>query len=252
LKPAPGSQFQAHVSVACDRASRLWAAWDESGPEWGKDAGYLYQKTGATRLYASRRFEVRCLVDGQWKEPAGSLDDVLRQDMKEFNELPQLQPDGEGRMWLAFRHRTARRPREDGWAAQGRWDVFATAWLGDRWLPPIELPHSGGRNDMRTSLQRDRDGGVYFAYASDNRGWLPPGMTPKNLDIAVSRLVAAPPPVDSKFAPPPGPPLPGRELIHPRERDQIARIRNYKVEAGGKTFHIYRGDLHRHTDISSD
>ena len=47
--------------------------------------------------------------------------------MKEYNELPQLQDDGEGRMWLAFRHRTCRHPRIDGWAIQARWDVFATA-----------------------------------------------------------------------------------------------------------------------------
>ena len=32
----------------------------------------------------------------------------------------------------------------------------------------------------------------------------------------------------------------------------MARIRSYKVESGGKTYRIYRGDMHRHTDISSD
>ena len=37
--------LQAHVSLACDRDGRLWAAWDESGPQWGKDTGYLYQNS---------------------------------------------------------------------------------------------------------------------------------------------------------------------------------------------------------------
>ena len=40
--------------------------------------------------------------------------------------------------------------------------------------------------------------------------------------------------------------------VHPREREQVARIRSYKIEQGGKTYRIYRGDLHRHTDISVD
>jgi len=153
---------------------------------------------------------------------------------------------------MAFRHRTTRNPRADGWAAAGRWDVVATAYLGDGWLAPFELPHSGGRNDMRTSSQRDRAGQVYFAYASDNRGHAPPAMGPRNLSIAVSRLGNAPPPREIKLRESRLPASAEIALVHPNEKQQVARIRNYKVEAGGKTYHIYRGDLHRHTDISSD
>src|SRR4029078_10290781 len=40
--------------------------------------------------------------------------------------------------------------------------------------------------------------------------------------------------------------------VHPRESEQVRRIRDYKIKSGGKTSHIYRGDLHRHTDISND
>src|SRR5262249_56735684 len=93
LKPEESPNFGAHVSLACDRAGRLWAAWDESGPEWGKDTGYLYQSSPATRLYASRQIVIRCLVDGGWKEPAGSFSEVLGPEMKEYLELPQLQED---------------------------------------------------------------------------------------------------------------------------------------------------------------
>jgi hypothetical protein len=251
LSPEKNGLFGAHASLACDRNGRLWAAWDESGSQWGKDSGYLYQHTGGTRLYQSRSIRIKCLANGRWLEPAAGFVNVLPPDMKEFNELPQLQADSDGRMWMAFRHRTARNPRADGWAAQGRWDVFATAYLGDRWLAPCELPDSGGRNDMRASSQRDHDGHVYFAYASDHRGQGPPAMGPRNLSIAVSRLGNAPPPVEAKFKESGSPPA-DVILVHPDEKQQVARIRNYKVEAGGKTYHIYRGDLHRHTDISQD
>jgi hypothetical protein len=46
--------------------------------------------------------------------------------------------------------------------------------------------------------------------------------------------------------------FPKVQLVHPQETEQVARIRGYKVRAGGKTYRIYRGDLHRHTDLSVD
>jgi hypothetical protein len=250
LTPQESPLFGAHCSLACDKAGRLWAAWDESGANWGKDDGFLYQASPGTRLYASRRVRVLCLVNGKWRMPVADFNAVLPPEAREFNELPQLQDDTEGRMWLAIRHRTCRRPRIDGWAIQARWDVYATAFLGDRWTTPVELPHSGGRNDMRTSSQRDPDGNVYFAYASDNRGWLPLPMPPQNLSIAVSRLGGAGPVAEARLDTPAD--VKNVAPIHPREKEQVARIRGYKVEAGGKTYHIYRGDLHRHTDISAD
>lgn len=254
LHPEDSPLFAAHVSLACDKGGRLWAAWDESGPQWGKDTGFLYggqYRTDSTRLYASRALRIKCLDGGKWLEPAADLYALLPADMKEYNEYPQLEGDTEGRMWLAFRHRTCRRPRDDGWAAQGRWDVYATAYLGDRWLAPVELPGSGGRNDMRISSQHDPKGSVYFAHATDNRPWLLPGMPPRNHNVAVSRFSGAPAAGAMKLAERKRD-YPITAPVHPREAEQVARIRNYKVEAGGKTYRIYRGDLHRHTDISGD
>jgi len=254
LTPEVTPLFQAHVSLACDKDGRLWAAWDEAGPQWGKDTGFLFggdKRTDTSRLYASRGIRVRCLAQGKWLDPAKDLKDSLPAGMQEYIELPQLQADLDGRIWLAFRHRACRRPRQDGWAAQGRWDGFITAFLGDRWMPPLELPFSGGRNDMRFSSQRDRDGNVYFAYASDNRPWTLPGMPPRNHHVAVSSFKGGP-----KVAPPmlgeTPRKLPDIKLVHPREKEQVARIRSYKIVASGKTYKIYRGDLHRHTDISTD
>jgi hypothetical protein len=105
---------------------------------------------------------------------------------------------------------------------------------------------------MRTDSQRDRDGNVYFAYASDNRVWQLPGMLPRNHSIAVSRLSGAarpgrPPSAGEQRSPPPE-----AVRVHPREKEQVARIRGYKIETGRETYRIYRGDLHRHTDISGD
>jgi hypothetical protein len=251
LAPEDSPRFGAHVSLACDGDGRLWAAWDEAGQQWGKDSGYLYKDSSGNRLYHSRAVRIRCLADGKWLEPAAPFAAMLSSDMKEFNELPQLQYDNAGRMWLTFRHRTARIPRADDWAAQGRWDVFATAYLGNRWLPPIPLAETAGRNDMRASSQRDRDGNVYFACAADNRGWLRPSTLPQNLSISVSRLSHAAKPAVMQLVEPKSL-LEAVRVVHPNEKEQVARIRGYKIEQSGKTYRIYRGDLHRHTDISND
>jgi hypothetical protein len=256
LAPEESPLFGAHVSLACDRVGRLWAAWDVSGPQWGKDTGYLYGgggRTDTTRLYASRDVRIKVLADGKWLEPAADWHAMLPEGMREYNELPQLQADEEGRMWLAFRHRTCRHPRADGWAVQGRWDSYATACLGDRWLSPVPLPQSGGRLDMRLASGHDGDGGVYFAHATDHRGWVPPAMLPGNHNVAVSRLAGAARPrtgamrfVERVRE------FPALRRVHPREAEQLARVRGYRVEAGGKVYRVYRGDLHRHTDLSVD
>src|SRR5262249_24363726 len=122
--------------------------------------------------------------------------------------------------------------------------------LGDRWLAPIDLPQSAGRNDMRLDSQRDREGSVYFAYANDHRSWA--ATRPQNHSVAVTRLEGAAKPGAFRLIDPPLPPEGAQVLVHPREAEQVARIRGYKVEQGGRTYRIYRGDLHRHTDLSGD
>src|SRR6185369_1798542 len=69
--------------------------------------------------------------------------------------------------------------------------------------------------------------------------------------VAVSRLGSAPKPGEFKFV------VRERKFrnvkpVHPKEAEQVARIRNYEIKADGKKYKIYRGDLHRHTDISGD
>ena len=76
-------------------------------------------------------------------------------------------------------------------------------------------------------------------------------MLPRNHHVAVSRIngAAEPAPMQlvewtRKF--------PDVPACHPDEASQVARIRNYTIESAGRKYHIYRGDLHRHTDISGD
>src|SRR5260370_12747941 len=82
-------KFEAHVSLACDRQNRLWAAWNESGFEWGKDSGFLVKKE-STRLYQWRSMAVGVYANGTWREPAAEINGSLAASMREYNDLPTL------------------------------------------------------------------------------------------------------------------------------------------------------------------
>ncbi len=41
-------------------------------------------------------------------------------------------------------------------------------------------------------------------------------------------------------------------LVHPKEAEDVARIRGYRASINGTELRILRGDFHRHTEISGD
>ncbi len=87
----------------------------------------------------------------------------------------------------------------------------------------------------------------------DNRDWRAPNMPPGNLAVAVSRLGGAAKAGEFKFRDSTASPKVANPVhLHRYEAEQVAAIRKHKIEFGGKTYHIYRGDLHRHTDMSID
>ena len=49
-------------------------------------------------------------------------------------------------------------------------------------------------------------------------------------------------------APPPAPEVP---VVHPHEDENVARMRAYRVDAGGKQLHVWRGEFHRHTEYTA-
>jgi hypothetical protein len=45
---------------------------------------------------------------------------------------------------------------------------------------------------------------------------------------------------------------PASPPVHPNEAADIARVRDHRIQVGGKTYRPLRGDFHRHTEISFD
>ena len=262
-------KFEAHASIACDHSNRVWLAWNESGPLWGKDTGFFVRVAG-TPLYEDRSIGMAVYDGGAWSHPASDLNNALPKELQGYNDYPTLVIDGKDRPWVFFRHRSLRRhaPYATYWE-RGLWQWNGTYLDGDQWVTPVSIPFSQGHMDMRISLSCRGQGDLYTAYATDNRDYSE--FIFRTPDVYLARMPAVTKPtVPAKLlreqysalqpiAVNPGEIGEESEVLgdkdwplHPNEARDLAAIHNYTIEAGGKTYRIYRGDLHRHTEFSMD
>ena len=241
-------RFEAHVSLACDKQDRLWS---ESGFNWGKDAGFLVKKE-ATRLYESRWVGVGVYANGAWQETAADFNRSLPAGMRGYNDFPTLQFDASGRPWIFFRHRTAKFADiiANSPAHRAAWEIYGSAYDGDHWTAPTAFPFSAGRMDMKGGFASDGRGNLYGAWATDNRDF--DEFLFHHADVYSGRLpalagAAAEAQLKAKVVP---------KLVttpvHVTEKEDLARIRGYAIQSEGKTYKIYRGDTHRHSEFSMD
>jgi hypothetical protein len=250
LPVTTSSRFHAHASLAVDSQDRLWIAYDEAPENWAKDVGFLL--TGGTGIYQSRTIKLAVYSNGRWMTPLRQPDEVVPYGFKRYFQTPRLVADSAGRIWLFARPRIESRLPTSLWAAGGKWEVMATYYSGDRWSDLFLIPDTVGRNEGEVQVAADNKGNVYTALVSDHRLWGGPnfGEPPQNNDIMFTRLRTTATEPAALGTRPPEPP--GGLPTEPREREQIARVRNHAIQVGGKTYHIFRGDMHRHTDISLD
>jgi hypothetical protein len=252
LRVTHSTRFHAHPSLAVDAQNRVWIAYDEAPENWGKDLGFLF--SGGTGLYQSRTIEVAMYADGKWMAPLRQPEDVAPWGFKRFVQTPRLAAAPDGRIWLAFRPRIESRFPTSNWQAGGKWEVCATYYAGDRWSDLIYLQDSVGRNEAEVAAAPDRQGNIWVAMVTDNKFYGGPdfGEFPRNNDVMVAELrspkASTTPPQLADRSPEPPAGLPNE----PEERRDIATLRAYPIRASGKTYHIFRGDLHRHTEISLD
>ena len=137
-------------------------------------------------------------------------------------------------------------------AHRAAWEIFGAAYDGDHWTAPVAVPFSAGRTDVRGGFATDGRGNLYAAWATDNRDF--EEFLFQHSDIYAGRIPALAgagarsPGSTPKVMPQTGHfPAPSR----PRSED-LRRIRGYAMQSGGKTYQIYRGDTHRHSEFSMD
>ncbi len=184
-----------------------------------------------------------------------------------MNSYPRIAVDREGRLWLAFRHR-----QEAIWGTNavmvvgGVWIEHATTLAGTGGSPPSPLPaatacSTTGRHwssprvavwpstaPTAGSAARSRRRPERNRKFNTNQGTAPETF---NDDLEVAALIAARAirgtPADRVDDPGGAGPV-----VHPDEAEDMRRMRAYRIEAGGKTYRLLRGEFHRHTEISAD
>jgi hypothetical protein len=259
------AKFQAHASLAVDRAGRVWLAWDESGDNWGKDWNRDDQSR-ATTLYADRHPRIAVFENGVWKQPAGELTAAIPTRYNRFNETPRLACDSSGRIWAVLQIRTSTdETRVDHWALNGRWENFLSSYDGDHWTRLMPIPETSSHPDGTFQITPGSRG-IWMAWINNNKVFgpasgfqptysgAPAGSGPhrpgvQEIDAAAFSSDSIPPgPQLDKFEDP----KEGSPPVHPHERDDVERIRAYRTKVNDVSLRILRGDFHRHTEISGD
>ena len=77
--PRPFAGVPGPSELGVDRAGGLWVAWDQSGPQWGKDTGHQVRDNAGTG-FPDRRLRIACLVEGKWQEPEADLLSAVPQE----------------------------------------------------------------------------------------------------------------------------------------------------------------------------
>lgn len=247
-------RYHGNASVAVDARGRVWVAYDESEANWGKDTGFLLQ--GGVGIYQSRATRVAVWNGRQWLAPLDDVNRRFRPSVDRYVQTPKLAQGRDGRIWLFVRPRVSAAKPESIWAAGGKWEVMATYYSGGKWVEAFAIPQSVGRNEGPFDAAAGLGGEMYLSWTTDQKfyGGRNFGHYPRDNQIFFAEVagqfrpgIAEPALLGSR-----GTEAPANPPAEPREAEQVAAIRNYAIHSGGKQYRIYRGDIHRHTDISLD
>ncbi|MBI3682043.1 MAG: hypothetical protein HY235_16795 [Acidobacteria bacterium] len=229
----PSAQF--HSTVAVDPSDRVWVAWDDGGINWGKDFSRSSSAPGSRGLHYSRTLGMRVYAGGRVHEVMNDAAQRFTGRMQRYAELPYLAFDSSGALCLVFRHWTLTQPHEI-------YHFYVMRLSGGEWSEPEQLSASSGQNTQRASVAWKPGGGLAIAYSSDGRS---PQNLPKDqmhalhYNVYVSAYGSGSMPANANLV--------TAQLPEPGAAS--TRRARTTMKAGGKTYMLFFGDCHRHTDI---
>ena len=287
---AASPRFEARSSVAFDSQDRLWVAYEDSFPGWGKDFG-AYETTGAG-LYQDTTVQVRVLqgkrlyapeapVAGVFDAlPASSPNNRRRRGRQEIVHRPQPDPslaagrpanttpyprskiaregyprlaaDESGNVFLAFRTSGG-----DIWGPLGTcWFEHVARFDGKAWEGPTYLGRSDGLLDQRPALTAMGSGKLLIVGTTDHRFTEADLRNTNRSDFDFDLVSHA---YETKAG------IGDYELEAMRDQSpsaasgeieaeltQVTLMRGYRAQIGGESLQLMRGEFHRHTEISGD
>ena len=264
ILPLPGGPERAiEPSVAVDARNSVWVAWAEAGPNWGKDWGVLGRP--GTQLRATSAVRLARYASGAWTEPATSLADSVPAWMSDMHEYPTVFVGERGVPYVFFRKMSVRLPVAEHalqvrfgseerllqpWydTIRGMSEIRLAAFDGARWLPAVDLPLSAGGAYAQLALAR-AGGAAEAVWPTDGRSYENPHV--RSAQLRFARLdTGADYASDERMRPLAAS---GAEVVDaaPTEAADLAKVRASRW-ADKEPLRLYRGDLHRHTDLSAD
>jgi hypothetical protein len=244
---AASAKYEVRPSVAVDARGRAWVAYEEREAQWGKDSGPLDQTDDGTALYRSSAVRVRCL-DGDRLLEAPNPAAAAATPLQGFNSFPRLAIERSGRVWLVYRHRQEGQSSGVG----GTWIGYTTALAGDAWTVPAPLPQSDGMLDNRAALVVPGDGPMLAFFDGDGRFQQDGNAVDHGVHVAALQSPAGARAGEPALAEVARDAFQTMPALHPNEPADIARMRAHRIQVGGKTYQLLRGEFHRHTEISPD
>jgi hypothetical protein len=244
---AGSARFEARPSLGCDAKDRLWIAYEEGDDLWGKDyATEQFSKIGlksnpGSGLYLKRTVKVKCLTDAGLQQPAADIEEVFKATPRRNKSCPRLAIDRDGGVWVLYRQH----PYVGG--AGEIWNSYAVRYDGKQWSAPRRLSSSANLMDNRPALA-PFGSGLMVVYSGDGR------LRTQNRDqsdLFASILGAMGPAQEPQLAADAPPADDKRPPVHADEPGDVARMRSYRIDAGGKKLQLLRGEFHRHTEYSS-
>ena len=250
-------------SVAVDAANRVWVAWAESGPNWGKDWGVLGRP--GTQLRATSQVRVARYANGTWTEPVQSLQEAVPAWMSDMHEYPELVMGQQGVPHLFFRKMILRLPVEehelkvkfgDEQRRMQPWydtiramsAIRMTAFDGAQWSPTTDLPLSSGGAYTQLAFAK-LDGAAAAVWTGDGRTYQDPHVHTSQLlyaSLGLNTESAA----EEQMRPYRPDSQPFQDAA-PTEAADLQRVRSARWDDKAP-LQLFRGDLHRHTDLSAD
>jgi hypothetical protein len=243
---AASDNYEAYPSLAVDQNDRVWIAYEESSPNWGKDWGMKWLGPSGEQMYFRSDVVLRCVEGDRVLQAAGVIpSDPIQRNYPDATtkrlSLPRLAIDGAGRVWLLVR----RHPNNSG--SGEIWISLFTHHTGLGWSSPAPLTHCENLLDNRPALVPLPQGGVLVVHSSDGRTNGTRTAEQNHLycsviqswdEVKTPQLVALPA-------------VPTAAPVHPTEPEDIRRLRAYRASVGGTTYQLLRGEFHRHTELTS-
>ncbi|MBI3683666.1 MAG: hypothetical protein HY235_25090 [Acidobacteria bacterium] len=245
--------YEGDASAACAADGSLWVAYNTSGPNWGKDQGYLIrQRPVGIPMGVARDVRVRVYRDGRWLEPRAKPEEAFPKNERVFHFIPRMAADTAGRVWLGLRHRMQKPPTAGADTHPGAYfENYVTCFDGAKWRDAIPLPHSWDRMSARYSLAPSSSGELWAAWSTDHREFRSPNEPVWN-GVYAARIPAACEPFGEPQLQPVSEPAPEVRPGHKDESGDVAALRAYRASVNGRQLQILRGDMHRHTELSVD